>query len=327
MRNYMHPEERLAKKWSERLRLSYPVDMRILIADFADIQQEALPIDADAILIKSPKGGDKPIIILDENLQGNRLTFTLAHELGHILIPWHSGIFACSPLESISDLRLAIYLHKEIEAEANRFASEFLMPTSVILSIFEANQNLVDIFEWAASAKISRAAASIRLSKILPAGFIVIEVDSNKVSWSKKTDGTFMDPPIRGSRLKLDVYEDMGARVMIFSTSSSQIYWIDTRSCKIECPEVDSSLDSKIIIKEIIDDLGCKDWRSSINGVIGAANGMDQSKSGDTDLFTILKSRFKNRDHLSEVVGHPRFDEFLAAKAKEIQQARTTRER
>lgn len=326
MRRFTHPEENLAKKWAERLQLTYPIDIRSIIDKFAEVEFDSIPIEADAILISCPKSGGKPLVILSKTLHGNRLTFTLAHELGHILIPWHSGIFACSPMESISDRRLAIYLHKEIEAEANRFASEILMPASLILSIFSENQRLNDVFEWAETAKISRAAISIKLSNVLPAGFIVAETESNMVLWSKRTTGTFMDPPVRGSKLTLTSYKKMGATVVHVPTSSSIIYWIDTRSCKIAAPEIVASLDSRIIIKEIIDDLGCADCRPSINGVIGAANGMDQSKSGDTDFFTILKSRFEGRDHLNHITNHERFDEFLAAKAREILEAKRARE-
>lgn len=54
------------------------------------------------------------IIFLNENLPNDRKRFTLAHELGHLAL--HLRV----PFDERSD--------NEIEEEANRFASEFLMP-------------------------------------------------------------------------------------------------------------------------------------------------------------------------------------------------------
>lgn len=313
------PEELLAHKWIDRLKLRHPINIEKIVGAFADISYDHIPIDADAVLIKSPKCGKKPIIILDTDLHQNRITFTLAHELGHILIPWHAGTFACSPVESISRHPIEALIHRDMETEANRFASEFLMPTAIIRKVFDASNDINEVIVWAANAKISSIAASIKLSKALPSGFLMVEIAPNQIVLkSNRTAGTFMDAPIVGKRLIMKAFNELGATITKVQTSSSEILWIDTRSCKLSHPKLHPNADSRIIIKEIIDDLGCKDCRPSINGVIGAANGMSQTKEGQTDLFTILKGRFLNRDDLQHVIEHPRFDEFLAAKAHEI---------
>ena len=64
----------------------------------------------DAFAFITPKS--LPIIFVNINLQGDRLRFTLAHELGHII------------MHQIPTLTM--------EEEANRFASEFLMPSNEI---------------------------------------------------------------------------------------------------------------------------------------------------------------------------------------------------
>jgi len=56
---------------------------------------------------------DCPVILINSRAPVDRLRLTLAHELGHLSL--HSN--------EVSD---------DVEAEANRFASEFLMPTEVI---------------------------------------------------------------------------------------------------------------------------------------------------------------------------------------------------
>lgn len=58
-----------------------------------------------------------PVMIINKNMPNSRIVFTIAHELGHILMHFKSGI--------ISEER-------NVENEADRFASSFLMPNNEI---------------------------------------------------------------------------------------------------------------------------------------------------------------------------------------------------
>lgn len=58
------------------------------------------------------------VIVINKNFTNDRKRFTLAHELGHIL------------MHLSSDFIIADY--RDVEQEANNFASEFLMPESAI---------------------------------------------------------------------------------------------------------------------------------------------------------------------------------------------------
>jgi Zn-dependent peptidase ImmA (M78 family) len=69
----------------------------------------------DGVSLMSDKG--TPIIIINKNFSNDRKRFTLAHELGHILM----HITGDFPIPKHRD-------EKRKEIEANRFASEFLMP-------------------------------------------------------------------------------------------------------------------------------------------------------------------------------------------------------
>lgn len=57
--------------------------------------------------------GEHPVILINENAPTDRVRLTLAHELGHLVL--HSG-----------------QLGDDVEAEANDFAAEFLMPAEYI---------------------------------------------------------------------------------------------------------------------------------------------------------------------------------------------------
>ena len=72
----------------------------------------------DGVSFISDKGYS--IIVLNKNLSNDRKRFTIAHELGHLLL--HKAF-------PISE-----YREKLIENEANEFASEFLMPKEYIRS-------------------------------------------------------------------------------------------------------------------------------------------------------------------------------------------------
>lgn len=92
-----------------------------------------------------------------------RKRFSIAHELGHFLIPSHKPDsdrpFQCS----LDDLHLADPMsrdrHRRIEAEANRFAAGLLMPPAKIRSLSrQADVNLQSIIAMARGFGVSKEA-------------------------------------------------------------------------------------------------------------------------------------------------------------------------
>jgi len=65
-------------------------------------------------------------ILVREGRPERRRRFTIAHELGHFLIPTHDGQHSCT-LADMSEKRRDTD-HRRREAEANRFAAGLLMP-------------------------------------------------------------------------------------------------------------------------------------------------------------------------------------------------------
>lgn len=72
----------------------------------------------DGVSFVSDKG--HAVIVINENFSNDRKRFTIAHELGHLL------------MHSINNPAIPDYRMKELENEANNFASEFLMPEKAI---------------------------------------------------------------------------------------------------------------------------------------------------------------------------------------------------
>ena len=75
-----------------------------------------LPQHVSGILarIRKGQGGDIPVVLINDSITGERQRFTLAHELGHLLLEPHPGL--------------------DGEKAAHRFGSAFLMPAEVLWS-------------------------------------------------------------------------------------------------------------------------------------------------------------------------------------------------
>jgi len=69
----------------------------------------------DALSVHEQQDNLPPLIVMSDALPGDRLRFSVAHELGHIVLHHHEP-----------------FAERDIEGEANRFASELLMPAADI---------------------------------------------------------------------------------------------------------------------------------------------------------------------------------------------------
>ena len=98
-------EEKLARLISTRYNLTPPIDVFNLAREFADIEEAEIDpgVSCDAISIRHPTGKHRPRIILNRRLYKGvaRERFTLSHEIGHLLLPWHCGTVACPVNEDV----------------------------------------------------------------------------------------------------------------------------------------------------------------------------------------------------------------------------------
>ncbi|AEH02716.1 ImmA/IrrE family metallo-endopeptidase [Lacinutrix sp. 5H-3-7-4] len=117
-----------------------------------------------------------PVIVLNKNFSNDRKRFTLAHELGHLL------------MHSINNPAIPKHRKKELENEANTFASEFLMPKAAIKnSLYDLR--LSDLAEykrfWLTSmASIIRRAKD--LDCITKETYTYLNIEFSRKGWKKK---------------------------------------------------------------------------------------------------------------------------------------------
>lgn len=126
----MTREEKLANRLLYRHSLMPPYDIQGLVETYADLEFEVFPFSADGVTIGVKS--QKPRVFINDNLSPTRKNFTLAHELAHIILPWHIGTIV-SDINNYSPRDH--FLYREKEAEANRFAAELLMPTNWVNEI------------------------------------------------------------------------------------------------------------------------------------------------------------------------------------------------
>ncbi|RKZ31088.1 hypothetical protein DRQ36_03250 [bacterium] len=103
----------------------------------------------DGIAFKGPK---YKLIVVNKNLPPERKRFTIAHELGHIVMPHRGGYQICYPGKN-----------KRMEAAADRFAAELLMPEPLVRKLWSRYK---DNTEYRASVMADIFAVSVSAMRI-----------------------------------------------------------------------------------------------------------------------------------------------------------------
>ncbi len=156
------PEIKMARKVLQKHSLEVPFDIDNLVEKYAKIVYKHIPVDGvDGICLHLKTAGKTPTVIVNADSFRTRQKFTLAHELGHIIIPWHCGTF----IDEIDENKIGSNTkYWELEKEANRFASELLMPFDWIFSLYKKNPDPEFLHsEICGYCGVSDIAASIRV--------------------------------------------------------------------------------------------------------------------------------------------------------------------
>ncbi len=80
-------------------------------------------VKLDGLALKSPKVS---IIVVNQNLPETRMRFTIAHELGHLIMPHRKSYYVCISKKN-----------KLMERSANKFAAELLMPQPMVTTLWK----------------------------------------------------------------------------------------------------------------------------------------------------------------------------------------------
>ncbi len=305
----------------EKLSLNIPVDVVKLAKQYGNLKYADIPFDIDGVAANLKKPGITPTIIVNKNRPKTRQRFTIAHEIGHVIIPWHMGTIF--DITNVANPDGAID-YWEMEAEANAFATELLMPTSWIKTLIQNSHDIANLNECIAKkAEVSIIAATLRLRSVLPAGYIFIVYDATgNVSYSGRSDGTYATAPQRGlNKALVDKYE-YAKEVYEFHSGREHYIWIKIPS-EIELESTHQG-DWREILEEIVTEIsGTKEqktkYKQQLNGVLGYANGVIcKGDYNEKSLCSICIQRLAGNDELSALTNHSKFNDFLSSKVRDL---------
>lgn len=324
--------QRLADLVVERLDLRPPVDVSALVAQNASIHD--LPEDVpelDAVLIGLDS--EENHVFVNRHRTSRRQRFTMAHELGHILLPWHQAhelICEADGGEDNDDPGKLLRLpgldakSREIrghELEADAFAARTLVPKRFVDSI--AGLVVDEMLQALETADVSTPAGMRSLADCLPAGYVFAMLDD-----ADRVDGMWRSgPPRSGVPTVLGITrgepidKDLALRTMADSGLSyhygRRIWWA---RADIDLSVAADAAEWKPILRSICNDLNSGDaaaakrmWDSVC--AIGGALVSDVDTVSLSRMAALLVIRLKRRTELDGLVKDPRFGDYVAARA------------
>ncbi|UVI31011.1 ImmA/IrrE family metallo-endopeptidase [Paenibacillus spongiae] len=219
----LKPEQKMAQKISQKFGLKIPVDIQSLILKYADYEEATIPGSIDAICILRDT---KPLVILNPTQISTRKRFTLAHELGHIVIPGHDGMISChiDREDIINDSFYSV-----MEYEANNFAAELLMPTpwleEMVKEHISAGLHLT-LEKICKEADVSFSAAFFSLFKVLPSGYIAYVKNNHRIHGKRfESEGTRVFIPKRDELIDFQWLDNNATEQNIYRMDTFTIQW------------------------------------------------------------------------------------------------------
>lgn len=182
---------KIAQKLIGKYNLSPPVDV-FALAERENLciqyKENQYGIDGLVQLDVEP-----PIITLNsEQTYPPRIRFTLAHEIGHVKIPWHTGVTGCSTDNPYIYVRAKKQIDSQ-ELEANAFASEVLIPREWLRQKIDAADHFPLLLEQIMDeTKASAMACFYALENALPSGHMIYVTTPSMNYWkSFRSENTF----------------------------------------------------------------------------------------------------------------------------------------
>ncbi|MGA2451258.1 MAG: ImmA/IrrE family metallo-endopeptidase, partial [Polyangiaceae bacterium] len=276
------------------LKLKVPVDVQGILNGRADVEYDVFPagVDCDAVVLR--KDGGRPRVVINPGSHENRLRFTIAHELGHIVLPWQIGTLFCHA-------RIAYIpsdeLVREIEKDAHQFASELLVPGDWLrarLPLADVKpvllcEALVDV---ASTAKVSVIAAALSAGRLLGPETLLVLTQGDVVSYAINAPGSKCIAPDKGARFVAEEHRSVGADLGSKPYGKGKVVHVVHFHPTTQDASSDPSTPAKEILSDILRDLGATGaerlrLQQVVAGVVGYANNL----SRESHPLSMLRQR------------------------------------
>lgn len=307
------PEIKYARKILIKNHLTIPFDLFDLVSKYAKVMYLNIPVtgvDGIAHNLKTP--GKTPRIIVNSSISETRQRFTLAHEFGHLMIPWHLGTIA----DDVNSSAFKDYIYKVHESEANSFAAEILMPFFWIEELLKSNNELAVIHSQIVQmAKVSPQAAAIRLLNFLPKNCLYFAEEGHIIIHSGCSADSDISRPRDGTDSSSYQYEPIESSSEC-CYGNTKYHWLKLKN-EVSLIRTTDTRTWKEILSTILDDVTTpvlsKSMTQSINGVIACANGKSKRSNAHTpeELKADCVHRLNSRDELKEFCAHKDFELFI----------------
>ncbi len=213
-----------------------------------------------------------------------------------------------------------------LEAEANRFAAELLMPSKWAKKIVKKYNNDISKITKVLiqKAKISSHAATIKIKDTIESGYIFAALTSdNEVMFSGRSDGTLANPPEWGKKIVPKKLFPYCNNFLIVEINGFRYYWWNFNE-NIAIQESTKNGDWRKILEEIISDIGIpsseqQKFKQSLNGIISFANSQTRGNNRTPDaLYSAILQRVHGHSQLKRFNKHAKFKSFIKAKVHSL---------
>lgn len=308
----IRPEIKLARLIAKRHKLKPGFAIQELLEKYADVVLDSIPNGIDGISLNLKDSTKRPTVIVSTQYPLVRRRFTMAHELGHIIIPWHVGVIISHTDEDHAGADL---FYEECEAEANRFAAELLMPAAWLEKLVSENSLLKAFQEAVSTARVSAIAAFIALSKHVPADCIGVITDSAGTVKYTASNGSRVQLPQIGTLLKSHLSLKTADEVEQGELQNGQIVYFIRHKFK-EAPQFNSSETWRDVLYKILDDEGMD--RKVVGQICGCLSFINNKAKTRDEFYSQGKQRILTDSRFKLIFEHSRFEEFLVKRIDEF---------
>lgn len=175
----------LAKLLLEKLQITGKPDLEVVCRKLGLRVRNVRSAGFDGTLVRS-KSTQKGIIGIRESIrEQGRKRFTVAHEIGHYVIPNHRFLKNVCSGKIIDSYRSTL---NKAELEANHFAAELLLPASAVRTRLEGDPSFERISSVAEEFETSFSATTRRFVDLTGSSVAMIWQKAGKAEWVHRSD-------------------------------------------------------------------------------------------------------------------------------------------
>lgn len=306
------PEINIAKLLIKRHNIEPGFSIEDILNLYADVSFESIPNAIDGISLYLKSSTRRPFVIISDQFPKVRQRFTMAHELGHILIPWHLGVIISHTEGSKPDYD---NFYDECEAEANRFAAELLMPSDWIRELIRLESPVEAFKTVVETAKVSGLAAFYALCKHLPDDYIAVIADAKGNVVKSASSESRVQLPLEGEKLKSHLSFTTADSTEEYAIKGGHIVYFIRHIFRC-APTISSGGTWRDILYRILEDIG--EDRSVVTKICGCLAYINNQAKNRDEFFKKGKQRISSDSRFSEIYNHKDFDQFLAMRIDEF---------